>query len=82
MPLILQDVFLGNNIRSLRISKGYTQAQVVEKMQLMGSAISRRTYSHIESGKRNIKASDLIAIKSVLAVQYDDIFKTSESLQV
>jgi len=78
MQMILQDVFLGNNIRNLRIAKRYTQAQVVEKMQLMGSAISRRTYSHIESGKRNIKASDLIAIKSVLAASYDDIFRTSE----
>ena len=74
MQLILQDVSLGNNIRNLRASKGYTQAKVVEQMQLLGSTISRRTYSHIESCKRNIKASDLIAIKSVLNVEYDDIF--------
>jgi len=75
MQYILQDISLGNNIKNLRTAKGYTQAQIVDKMQLMGSAISRRTYSHIESGKRNIKASDLIAIKSVLTVEYDDIFK-------
>ena len=75
MQLVLQDIHLGNNIKNLRASRGYTQAHVVEKMQLMGSAISRRTYSHIESGKRNIKASDLMAIKAVLAVEYDDIFR-------
>lgn len=57
--------------------KGFTQAQVVEKMQLIGSTISRRTYSHIEQGNRNIKASDLKAIKFVLDVDYEDIFADS-----
>ena len=75
MQLILQNISLGRNIKALRISKGYTQAQVVVKMQLMGSKICRRTFSYIELGKRNIKVSDLIAIKSVLDAQYDDIFK-------
>ena len=75
MQMILQNISLGNNIKELRLSKGYTQAKVVEKMQLMGSTISHRTYSHIESGKRNVKVSDLIAIKSVLDAEYDDIFK-------
>ena len=73
---ILQDISLGQNIKEIRISMGYTQVQVVEKMQLMGSAISKRTYSHIEVGKRNIKVSDLIIIKSVLNTEYDDIFKS------
>ena len=78
MQMILQDISLGNNIKTLRNARGYTQAKVVEKMQLMGSPISRRTYSHIESGKRNIKVSDLMVIKAVLAVEYDDIFRVSE----
>ena len=78
MQMILQDISLGNNIKTLRNARGYTQAKVVEKMQLMGSPISRRTYSHIESGKRNIKVSDLMTIKSVLDVEYDDIFRVSE----
>ena len=76
MQLVLQDISLGRNIKALRISKGYTQAQVVVQMQLLGSTICRRTFSYIESGKRNIKASDLIAIKSALDAKYDDIFRT------
>ena len=49
--------------------------QVVEKMQLIGSSISRSTYANIETGRRNIKASDLKALKEVLGVDYSDFFK-------
>jgi transcriptional regulator with XRE-family HTH domain len=74
MQWILQDVPLGKNIKEMRTAKGLTQAQVVEQMQLTGSPISRRTYSHIESGIRNIKASDLKALKFVLDATFEDFF--------
>ncbi len=57
------------------MSKNMTQMQVVEKMQLIGSSISRSTYANIETGRRNIKASDLRALKEVLDVDYSDFFK-------
>lgn len=52
-----------------------TQMNVVEKMQLAGSTISRSTYANIESGRRNIKASDLKALKEVFNVDYSEFFK-------
>lgn len=75
MQWILQDIPLGRNIRTVRMSRNMTQMQVVEKMQLIGSSISRSTYANIETGRRNIKASDLRALREVLNVDYSEFFK-------
>lgn len=75
MQWILQDIPLGRNIQTIRMSKNMTQMQVVEKMQLIGSTMSRSTYANIESGRRNIKASDLKALQKVFNVNYDEFFK-------
>ena len=75
MQWILQDIPLGRNIQTVRMSRNMTQMQVVEKMQLIGSSISRSTYANIETGSRNIKASDLRALREVLNVDYSEFFK-------
>ena len=75
MQWILQDILLGRNIQTVRMSRNMTQMQVVEKMQLIGSSISRSTYANIETGRRNIKASDLRALREVLNVDYSEFFK-------
>ena len=75
MQWILQDIPLGRNIQTVRMSRNMTQMQVVEKMQLIGSSISRSTYANIETGHRNIKASDLRALREVLNVDYSEFFK-------
>ena len=75
MQWILQDIPLGRNIQTVRMSRNMTQMKVVEKMQLIGSSISRSTYANIETGRRNIKASDLRAVREVLNVDYSEFFK-------
>jgi len=56
---ILQDISIGRTIQNKRMSKNMTQMDVIGKLQLMGSNISRSTLANIEAGRRNIKASDL-----------------------
>ena len=75
MQWILQDIPLERNIQTVRMSRNMTQMQVVEKMQLIGSSISRSTYANIETGRTNIKASDLRALREVLNVDYSEFFK-------
>ncbi len=75
MPWILQDVPLGRNIQNIRIVKGLTQTELVEQLQLRGSLMSRSTLANIESGVRNIKASDLRIIKEFFNVDYSEFFK-------
>lgn len=75
MQWILQDIPIGRNIQDIRMSKGMTQAAVVAQLQLKGSIMSRSTLANIESGKRNIKASDLKLLKELFDVDYDEFFK-------
>lgn len=75
MQWILHDVPIGRNIQAVRMAKNMTQMEVIEKLQLMGSMMSRSTLANIEAGRRNIKASDLKALKVLFNVNYDEFFK-------
>jgi len=74
MQYILQDISIGENLLRLRKQNQMTQEQVVAKLQLLGSSMSRATYSKIETGNRNIKASDIIALAQVFGVSIDKLF--------
>ena len=75
MQWILQDIPLGRNIQTVRMSKNMTQIEVVEQLQLMGSMMSRSTLANIEAGRRNIKANDLKALQVLFDVEYSEFFK-------
>ena len=74
MQWFIQDVNIGNNLRSLREQFGYSQYKLVVKLQLMGSNISRSTYSKIENGNRNIRISDFLALKQIYDVDFSEFF--------
>lgn len=74
MQWVLLDIPLGRNIQNIRMSKNMTQLELVAKLQLMGSNMSRSTLANIETGRRNIKASDIVAIKQILDVDYEEFF--------
>ncbi len=75
MQKLLQDVHIGANIQRLRKSRNYSQTDMVTKLQLLGRAMSRANYAHIEQGIRNIYISDLILLKRILNVDYAEFFK-------
>lgn len=74
MSKLLDTEILGLNIKRIRISRSLTQEQVAAKLQLLGSPISRSTYSLIEMGRGNIFVSDLVALKETFAVSYEELF--------
>ena len=75
MTKILQDVNLGTNLKQLRNLKGLTQDDVCAKLSIMGRPMLQSNYAQIESGKRNIFLSDLLVLKEIFEVSFDDIFK-------
>lgn len=75
MQWILQDIPIGRNIQNIRMNKHMTQQDVVAKLQLMGSIMSRSTLANIETGRRNIKASDLKALQVIFDVDFSEFFK-------
>lgn len=75
MPKLLGNKELGENIKRIRLSCGFTQEQTVAKLQLLGSPLSRSTYSLIEIGRGNIFVNDLVALQNVFDVGYEEFFK-------
>jgi len=75
MAKLLGDKLLGRNIRQIRLNHGLTQEQTVAKLQVLGSPLSRSTYSLIEMGRGNVFVSDLVALKTVFQVEYAEFFR-------
>ena len=75
MSKLLGDKRLGENIRRIRLSCGLTQEQTVAKLQVLGSPISRSTYSLIEMGRGNLFVSDLVGLQQIFDVPYEEFFR-------
>lgn len=71
-PMIEKRV--GNNIRMLREKQNMTQELLAAKMQLGGCDITRSAVAKIEVGQRHLYPDEIILIKEILGVTYDDIF--------
>lgn len=48
---------------------------MVAKLQLMGLNISKSTYAKLETNRMNIKVSELVALKKIFDVSFEDFFK-------
>ena len=55
----------GNNLRKIRKSHGYTQEEIVAKLQLKNIDISRSVYAQI---------AELIALKEIYNIPFDEFF--------
>ena len=64
------DSAFGNNLRRLRKKYGFTQEELVTKLQLKNQDISRSAYAQIECGTYNIRISELIALKEIYNISY------------
>jgi len=69
------EIKIGENIRSIRKSRGLGQKQLVSQLQLNGIVITRETLVKIERGIQHIQATQLRAIRDALGTSYDDLFK-------
>ena len=73
--MVLTNKTFAKNLLRLRGESGLSQYALAREMQLRGSSMSRSTYAKIELGQGNIKASDLVALKEIYDVDYDEFFK-------
>ena len=63
----------GQHIRELRVGRKWTQEQMVAKMQLNGHEMTRSWLAKIESGTRHIYLDDLLVLKKVLDVTFEEL---------
>ena len=66
---------IGKNIKALREKAGITQDLLAAKLQLSGCDITRSAVAKIEVGQRHLYPDEIILIKQILNVEYDDILK-------
>ena len=66
---------VGNNIRILREKANMTQEVLSAKLQLLGCDITRSAVAKIEVGQRHLYPDEVILIKQILKVSYEDIFE-------
>ncbi|MGN0638139.1 MAG: helix-turn-helix transcriptional regulator [Huintestinicola sp.] len=66
---------VGNNIRMLREQRQITQDQLASRLQIRGCDITRSAVAKIEVGQRHLYPDEIILIKEILSVEYEDIFR-------
>lgn len=66
---------VGNNIRRLREKADITQEQLSARLQVNGCDITRSALAKIEVGQRHLYPDEIILLKKLLNVNYDDIFE-------
>lgn len=66
---------IGENIRRIRLEKKIKQTELVALLQLKDVTMTRETLVKIERGIQHIKSIQLKAIRGVLDVPYEELFK-------
>lgn len=66
---------IGQNIRFLRERERMTQEQLAAKLQIAGCDVTRSAVAKIEVGQRHLYPDEIVQIKRILNVSYDEIFE-------
>ena len=66
--------FVGPQIRSVRILRGWSQAKLAERLQLSGLDIGREVVAQIETQTHCIKDKDILYFAIALKVDLADLF--------
>lgn len=69
---------IGQNIRALREKAGLTQEEMSVKLQVEGLDITRSALAKIEVGQRHLYPDEIVLIRNILGVSYDEIFNLGE----
>lgn len=64
---------LGQNIRALRMKKGFSQEQLAAQLQVCGCDVTRSALAKIEVGQRHIYPDELRALREILGVAFEEL---------
>lgn len=64
---------VGRNIRQLREDRRMTQDALAAQLQLCGCDITRSAVAKIEVGQRHLYPDEIILIRRILGVSYEEI---------
>lgn len=66
---------IGKNIRHLREKANLTQEQLAAKLQVSGCDITRSALAKIEVGQRHIYVDEIILVKNILNVSFEQLLR-------
>ena len=66
---------IGQNICRLRKAAGMTQEALVTQLQLLGCDLTRSALAKIEVGQRHLYPDEILLLRKILNVSYDEIFQ-------
>ncbi len=66
---------VGGNIKALREKRKLTQEQLAARLQVNGCDITGNAVAKIEVGLRHLYPDEIIILKKILMVEYEEIFK-------
>lgn len=72
---------VGKNIRRLRERAGLTQDELSARLQVNGCDITRSALAKIEVGQRHLYPDEIILLKKLLRVSYEEIFEQNSPAQ-
>ena len=65
---------MGDNLCRLRTQAKQSQEKLCAELQRRGCDIGRSTYEKYETGELNIRASVIVALRSIYNCSYDEFF--------
>lgn len=65
---------LGQNIRALRMKRGFSQEQLAARLQVRGCDVTRSALAKMEAGQRHIYPDELRALRDILGVAFEELF--------
>ena len=69
---------VGANITRLRSKKGWTQGDLLVKLELLGIHRSARRLSELEGQQREIRGVELKAFAEIFGVTIDELYQRQE----
>ena len=66
---------VGQNVKKLREKSGLTQEMLSAKLQIEGCDITRSALAKIEVGQRHLYPDEIILLKKILNVTFEEMFK-------
>lgn len=68
---------IGKKVKELRLSKGYTQKMMAEKLQLLGYEFSDLTILRIEKGERFVPDYEIVILADFFDVSTDELLHSN-----
>ena len=65
---------IGLNVRTIRIAQKLSQEELSARLQIRGCDITRSALAKIEVGQRHLYPDEILQLKEILEVSFDDIF--------